>query len=326
MPATMVETEVIKDAVQLACHAPSLHNSQPWEWVYRDGRLDLFLDNSRAMLSDRSGREALISCGVVLDHLRVAMAAAGWRARIHRFPNANNLNHLASVNFAAMDQVTEGDRRRAGAILLRRTDRLPFMGPTDWELFEPKLRHAVDGSSVRLDVMSDDLRPQLVEASQLAESLRFYDSSYHSELDWWAAPFEFSEGIPRSSRISADESERVDIGRLFPLTRHGERRPEVPEDHSKVLLLSTDDDSRADALASGEALSAVLLECTMAGLATCPVTHITEVRASRELVGALLDHDAVPQVLIRVGVAPAMEEVPPATPRRPLDEVLHMLA
>ena len=34
-------------------------------------------------------------------------------------------------------------------------------------------------------------------------------------------------------------------------------------------------------------MSAVLLECTMAGLATCTVTHVTEIGAARELVAAL---------------------------------------
>jgi len=77
-------------------------------------------------------------------------------------------------------------------------------------------------------------------------------------------------------------------------------------------------------LAAGEALSATLLECTMAGLATCPVTHLTEVTVARELIGSLLDHVAVPQVLIRVGVVPVAEKVPPPTPRRPLSEVLRL--
>jgi hypothetical protein len=324
MPAATVGIEVIKDAVRLACHAPSLHNSQPWQWVADGGVLELFLDPSRAMLSDRSGREAFISCGAVLDHLRVATAAAGWRANIHRFPDSSDINHLASIYFTEIEQVTEDDRRRAGAILARRTDRLPFTAPPDWASFEPVLRHALEGSDVRMDVISDDLRPQLVEASQLAESLRLYDSTYHTELSWWTAPFEASEGIPYSSLVSAAESDRVDVGRLFPVTRHGDRRPGVPEDHAKVLVLSTDNDSPSDALASGEALSAALLECTTAGLATCAVTHITEVRASRELVGSLLDHDAVPQVLLRVGVAPAMEQVPPPTPRRPLEDVFRL--
>jgi hypothetical protein len=108
------------------------------------------------------------------------------------------------------------------------------------------------------------------------------------------------------------------------LTNGGERRVEIHEDHAKIVLLSSDSDSRADALASGEALSAVLLECTMAGLATCTLTHITEVRATRELVTALMGYDSRPQVLIRVGVAPTVEAFPPVTPRRPLADVFHV--
>ena len=89
-------------------------------------------------------------------------------------------------------------------------------------------------------------------------------------------------------------------------------------------MLSTDDDSPSDALVCGEALSAVLLECTMAGFATCPVTHLTELSVSRELLAAVTDHTDLPQVLIRVGVVPALDEVPPPTPRRPLADVLRL--
>jgi nitroreductase len=323
MPAT-VDTEVIKNAVQLACRAPSLHNSQPWQWVADGDQLHLYLDRSRAMLSDRSAREALISCGAVLDHLQVAMAAAGWRSIVDRFPSPNDTEHLASIRFTAKEYASESHRRRASAIWARRTDRLPFNSPMDWESIELALRDALESSPVHLNVMADDVRQQLAEASRLAESLRVYDSSYHAELGWWTAPYEVSEGIPRSALVSAAEGERVDVGRVFPSTRHLERRPQVPEDHSMIVVLSTDSDSAADALASGEALSAVLLECALAGLATCPVTHITEVRPSRDLVGALLSDETVPQVLIRLGIAPAIEEVPPPTPRRPLDEVLRI--
>ena len=163
-----------------------------------------------------------------------------------------------------------------------------------------------------------------MEAAQIADSLRFYNPTYHDELHWWTAPFEASEGIPYSSLVSASEGDRVGIDRVFPLTHQPDRRVEIPEDHAKILLLSTDDESRADALASGETLSAVLLECTMAGLATCPVTHLTEVRVARELIQSLMDRDAVPQVLVRVGIVPVTEKAPPPTPRRPVSEVLRL--
>ena len=46
----------------------------------------------------------------------------------------------------------------------------------------------------------------------------------------------------------------------------------------------------------------------MAGLGTCTVTHITELRTTRELVAAVIGQDAVPQVLIRVGIAPTTND------------------
>jgi nitroreductase len=323
MPITAVETEVIEEVVRTACRAPSLHNSQPWQWVFSRGQLRLFLDPSRILDTDRSAREALISCGAVLDHLRVAMAAAGWQSQIDRFPNPDSPNHLASIEFTPAEFVTERDRRLVSAIGARRTDRLPFSAATEWQSVDAVVASSAN-RAVHLEVIADDLRMRLEEAAQIAESLRLYDTPYHNELNWWTAPFEPSEGIPYSALISAAESDRVGIGRVFPVPRRPERRLEIPEDHAKILLLSTDDDARADALAAGEALSATLLECTMAGLATCPVTHLTEVTVTRELIRSLMDHDAVPQVLIRVGVVPVTEKVPPPTPRRPLSAVLRL--
>jgi nitroreductase len=324
MPAAMVDTELIKDAVRSACRAPSLHNSQPWQWVARRGQLELFLGLGRAMVSDRSGREALIGCGAVLDHFRVATAAAGWQVQVSRFPDPNDPNHLASIAFTPMECVTDSQRSRASAIWARRTDRLPFIAPMNWEALEQSLRSAIDNDAVHLDVMPDDMRHSLARASRVTESLRVYDTAYHSELRWWTAPFEATEGIPYSSLVSTAESDRVDVGRAFPMTHNRERRTEVPEDHSTILMLSTDDDSRLDALVSGEALSALLLECTVANLATCPVTHVTELKVTREMIAALLEEPRRPQVLVRVGVAPAAAEPPRPTPRRPLNEVLRL--
>src|SRR5271155_2940069 len=324
MPTTVVETEVIEDVVRTACRAPSLHNSQPWQWVFNRGQLRLFLDPSRVMDTDHSAREALISCGAALDHLRIAMAAAGWQSHIDRLPDPKSPNHLASIEFTPMEFVTERDRRLASAIGRRRTDRLPFSSVTAWQSIEAVVASSANRHAVHLEVIADELHPRLEEAAQIAESLRFYDIPYQHELHWWTAPFEASEGIPYSALVSAAEGDRVGVDRVFPLTHQPERRAEIPEDQAKILLLSTDGHSRAAALASGEALSAVLLECTMPGLATCPVTHLTEVAVTRELIKSLMDHDAVPQVLIRVGVVPVTEKAPPATPRRPLSEVLRL--
>jgi nitroreductase len=323
MTKPMANAEVLRDAVQLACRAPSIHNSQPWRWVAAKNTVFLFGDPRRVMRSaDSSGREAIISCGAALDHFRVAMVAAGWRTTMERFPNPNRRDHLASVEFAPTEYVTKAQRERADAILRRRTDRLAFDAPENWESFEPVLRTTFDSASARLDVLTDDVRPTLAEASRLTESERRYDEYYQDELQWWTAPFRLFEGVPPSALASESEQQHVDVNRQFPVYEDSHRRAATKQDQAKILLLSTPEDTRLDALSCGEVLSTVLLECTMAGMATCTLTHLTELEASRAIIGDLIGNQGMPQVLIRVGTAPPMEVAPPPTPRRPLEEVL----
>jgi nitroreductase len=322
---TLADLEVITNAVRLACRAPSKHNSQPWRWVADSTTVDLFLDPDRVLYSaDRTGHQALIGCGAVLDHFRVAMAATGWNTTVQRFPDPDSSDHLASIGLTTMAHVTETQRARAAAIEQRRTDRLPFYPPTDWESVEPVLRAAIGQGIVMLDVLADDARPRLAYATRLTESLRLYDERYHDEMRWWTTTSSQSEGVPYSSLVSESEEERVDLHRDFPAAGHGRRRAQMTHDEAKVLVLSTPRDTRSDALRCGEALSAVLLGCTMAGLATCILTHLTELAASRHIVQELTENDAVPQVLIRVGVAPPTDSVPPPTPRRALSDVLEI--
>ncbi len=68
------------------------------------------------------------------------------------------------------------------------------------------------------------------------------------------------------------------------------------------MVLSTYEDSRRAALDCGEVLSDVLLEATEAGLATCTLTHLTELEASRDVVRALTGAEDNPQLLIRIGL------------------------
>ena len=95
MPTTLFDSKVIEDAVTAACRAPSLHNSQPWQWVYSDGQLRLFLDSSRvwtptnrrekhlsgvAQLSTISGQRWPPPAGMrISSSFRIRKARTIWR-------------------------------------------------------------------------------------------------------------------------------------------------------------------------------------------------------------------------------------------------------
>jgi nitroreductase len=320
-----ISTEQLSAIVELACRAPSLHNSQPWQWRFDKGTLHLFADHSRiGRHTDATGREVILSCGAALDHLLVAAAAAGWQVTVERYPDPHDHDHLASAVFHRADSAGEHAHSLAEAISSRHTDRLAFAAPEPWAEMEGQLHAVLRGTATYLDVIDDDGRAALADASRSSEELRRGDASYRYELLWWTGHSDTEGGVPSSALPSPAEASHVDIAREFPAYGSGDRRPQVDRDHSKVLVLSTYDDNRDNTLRCGEALSRVLLECTAAGFATCTLTHMIELHASREIVRRITGRRAEPQVLIRVGRAPEASPPPVRTPRRPLAEVLSL--
>lgn len=112
------DQHTVLSAITLANRAPSLHNAQPWHWLIGDTSIHL-------MISQPPATDPLLGCGAALHHLRVALAALGWRAIVHRLPNPGEATHLAAIEFAPHTPSTE-DITLAGAISRRRTDRRRF--------------------------------------------------------------------------------------------------------------------------------------------------------------------------------------------------------
>ncbi|MDT5005460.1 MAG: hypothetical protein QOJ24_2636 [Mycobacterium sp.] len=317
---------VVMDAVGLACRAPSLHNSQPWRWVAEGSSLHLYADLTRVMIAaDPEGRQMYLSCGAALDHFAVAMTAAGWHTSVQRFPDALDPYHVATIKFRRATEVSEDSRARAAAIDRRRTDRGPFDGPAGWPVTETLLREAVIPYHVMFDIVLDTARPSLAQASRLTEAIRANDPSYSAELNWWTASVATDEGVPQTALISAAVSDRVDVKRRFPSTHDHRGSDDVQVDRSKIVVLSTHrEDTRLDVLHCGEALSAVLLDCTVAGLATCTLTHMTELAPSREIIRGLTGQRGTPQLLIRIGQTSVTDEEFVPTPRKPLADIFEV--
>ncbi|CAN5299451.1 hypothetical protein BH09ACT12_BH09ACT12_32650 [soil metagenome] len=76
-PATLT------DLVELACLAPSVHNTQPWTWRISDSVVERYADGRHQLpAADPLGHQLVLSCGVALDHAPVAAAGLGWRAEV----------------------------------------------------------------------------------------------------------------------------------------------------------------------------------------------------------------------------------------------------
>ena len=83
VPDPVIQPEHAEMLLRAAGLAPSLHNSQPWQFAVGARHVEVYADPSNQLRdADPSGRSLLISCGAAVFNLRVAFARLGYG--VHR--------------------------------------------------------------------------------------------------------------------------------------------------------------------------------------------------------------------------------------------------
>ncbi|MGD9618508.1 MAG: NAD(P)H nitroreductase [Mycolicibacterium sp.] len=306
-------------ALTLATRAPSVHNSQPWLWRVGPHSLHLYADRAMQLKhTDPDSRDLIVSCGATLHHCVVALAAMGWRATVHRLPNPAEPDHLAAISLSR-HTAGETDVALAAAIARRRTDRRNF-GSRPVELRDIAwmgARVARMGVSLRRVETTTDFKAILTEAMWQ----HALDSDYAAELVTWSGRFAAEVGVPARNTPETDPAAAVPV-RVFAGAALDQSPHSPPEyDNGVLLALGTTGDDQTSRLRAGEATSSALLTATARGLATCLVSEVLEVGETRKILRSeIFDDRHYPQMLIRVGWAPADADPLPATPRRPVGE------
>lgn len=324
MSAQFPDRKTIRAALMLSGRAPSVHNSQPWQWrvgarsVHLYANADLQLPHA-----DPDARDLMLSCGAALNHCQVAFAALGWQSKVHRLPNPEEPQHLAVVELHRYP-ATEMDISMAAAIPRRRTDRRIY---SSWSV--PQREVALMGARAaragvmlrRVDALTN-LKNQVAEAAWRHNS----DPDYLTELTTWSGRYGSLAGVPARNTPESDPRAALP-GRSFAGAVLAQPVGASPaDDGAAVIALGTATDDRLSQLRAGEATSLVLLAATAAGLASCPITEPLEIPDIRAAVRAdVFGADGHPQMLLRIGWAPVNADPLPSTPRRPLGEILSRL-
>ncbi|WP_300007551.1 NAD(P)H nitroreductase [Pseudonocardia sp.] len=309
----------VRSALELATRAPSIHNSQPWRWLLGLRSIHLFADLRRWLpVTDADGRDLAVSCGAALHHLTVALAATGLRCTVRRLPNPAVGDHFAAVELHP-GVGAEADPGVAGAIVHRRTDRRRYL---DWEVPTAFVAELIDRAAeygaVLRPITGAAARAQTVAAIQAAAREQESRTGYHTETALWSGGRTGDDGVP-AANLLVDPSSGDSIARRF-----SEGLVTQPAEGTDGALGTASDDTVSQ-LRAGEALSAVLLHATQLGLASCPLSQPFEVASTRatlreEVLGGTLS----PQLVLRVGWAPAGPPLPP-TPRRALDDSIERM-
>lgn len=313
-----------EELLTLACRAPSVHNTQPWQWRLRAGQLTLVADRSRQLKhADPDGRDLLLSCGAALQHVQVVAAALGWSARVRRLPDRADEEVLASITFSPT-ATTPSARALLRAVRARQTDRRRFMS---WPV-APERLHSLAATGAQwgaqvLPVAGRTIRSRLRELTLEADATQRRDPDYLNELQSWVRSGDdgmAADVLPSREAVPATHGS---VNRRFP---YGSLTDPVASSQAaadEMLLICTRADDVLSCLRAGEAMSAVWLRATYEQLSVVPLSQALEVAETRrEIKHVILGDLACPQILLRVGWLPVGRSHLPPTPRRPVTEVL----
>jgi len=282
------ERSEVERAVSFGVRAPSIHNTQPWRWVYRPGVLELYADRSRQLPAlDPDGRSMVLSCGAALELARLGFAAAGWQTAVDRLPDPGHPDLLACVHTVDRAGVGRAIVQRARAAERRHTERRPF-------LVVPMAEEAIRS-----------LLAAATDTGVYAYAVRQADEN----LDL-AVVFSSADGVEMSGLVRDFEA---GITGGQPLVDLVDERPVY------IVLFSTSDD-RAARLRAGEAYARISVEAERLGLGSSALTQAVDLPAIRERFRMLMNWPDHPQMVLRVG-HPQPGPAPRPTGRRPLTAV-----
>ena len=320
-------TEELQLVTTFASLAPSVHNTQPWQFVANGHTLEVRADAGRRLaFLDDTARQLHMSCGAAVEFARLAIRALGHSCVVRLLPNPDEPMLIATLTLGRPEAPRAGERRLYNAAPRRYTDRGPYDDkPVPRDVLARMTDAAAEvGCWVRpLNRPGDRLLAAIL--LEKAEAIEAGDSRYRDELEQWHRDQAAEDGVPDAALTTWPQNRVSDVPlRDFagnsdhPHPGGSAERPDVERD--TLLLVGCDGDDRFGWLRTGRALALVLLTATDAGLVCQPLGQVTDVPATRTQLQRGLGLLGHPQLLLRMGYGHGR----PATGRRPVEDTLVM--
>ncbi len=313
---------ILRRIVESAAAAPSIHNTQPWQFAASaDDLLEVRADPERALwVGDPRGRALYLSCGAALFNIRTAIRMTGFNPLVWPFPQPEFPPMvIAAIQAEPGRPPTFAERELYQSIWQRHTDRRPFTAERICESHRAALEQAAKWEFATLRMLPEGEAATVLRLAAEASEELAQDVDHRIELQRWIATEPRDDGIPAGGLPQvprgAPAPVRGDLASASPVvTRPASGYEESPQ----LAVLTTAGDEAADWLRAGQALQRVLLTATSRGLSASFLYQSIQLADMRGESAPAWPWNEHPQMLIRLGYG--KEAL--ATPRRPVDDVL----
>ena len=313
---------ILRRIVESASAAPSIHNTQPWQFkVVADDLLEVRADLDRALwVGDPRGRALYLSCGAALFNVRTAIRMTGFNPLIWPLPQPEfPPTVIATVQAAPGRAPTLDERELYQAIWQRHTDRGPYTAERITVSQHAALQRAARRELATLRMLTDDDATRVLGLAATASAELAADVDHRIELQRWIAAGTGQDGIPAYALPSVPSQQpapvRADLAAASPAVT---RPTAAYEESPQLAVLTTATDRPEDWLRAGQALQRILLTATSRGLSASFLYQSIELRDMRGNSAPAWPWNENPQIVIRFGYGKETA----VAPRRPVDDVL----
>lgn len=317
--STLTGNSQLLQLVAMASRSPSGHNAQPWKIVRTaEQRLVLRSEPSRRLpMIDPANRELLLSFGAMIETIRQAAPAFGYRVDLRILADRPEATDIAQVD---LSQVPAVPSNIPALIRSRATTRTPFMSV---ELDPGAVDHILDLDRNALSFVPRETAHGrwLAKATADAFAQQTWDDRRQGELAQW---LRFSR---HAVRVRGDGLTPEALG-LSPLaravwysafSRRQALRPSFRRSSVKVtrrqvdgcagfLLVTSTDRSVGALLEAGATYLRALLVATDLGVAHHTMSYALEEDPWRQDVDAALETERPVQFIVRIGEAKHLAE------------------
>jgi hypothetical protein len=290
-PASLLNEALATELVKAACLAPSGGNSQPWKWVFTQGRLLLInaFDTNSTFLGV-ANLPSLVAFGAAIENIILKASELSLDAHCIEFPFSNREEVIAMFEFSKSNSTEQLYPNRRACIGLRLTNRnLGKREKIDDNILHQlrNIEKEIPGSDLRFFTHETEL-DEIADVLGEVEKIRLLEDMGHSdfvnEIRWNAEENDRKKDgvdlrtldITNAERVGLEVSrDKTIIGLLNQWNGGGAFKKLTKksiDSASAIGVICMSGNTKADYLNGGRLLQKLWLEANVLGIAFQPVS------------------------------------------------------
>jgi hypothetical protein len=305
--------------------APSVHNTQPWKVLVREGKISIYADQSRVLThGDPTGRETWLTLGCFAESITLTAHELGLVQTDAEFSFGSLDDRIAQLSFRpSSNQVKDSMVLRA--IAERHSDRGIFEVREIEKSILLALEKCWHDAGVKIVVTSEkSLISKVAELTSRGIAMALSSPSFGKELGElvlpnWSRQKYGMPGYVLNTSTTRSMYEGALIKNGLVTKRQAKKEFDAMNSSAALLFVLSEGDTREYWFKSGRALMRASVESTIHGLSHSFTAAVVEAADFHTDIENALDSKYRLQAVLRLGFSRAR---PRHSPRFGLDDIL----